>query len=477
MPLNSTLPKTADKRPPLEKLTNPYVLFVDIVSFSTLNLPDQIVAIKRLQEVVRGTSNFKLRDTGQLLILATGDGMALVFFTDNVMPAVETAREISEGLRQDIDEETRVAVRIGIHMGPVFPFEDINDKRNVAGDGINTAQRVMDCGNAGHILLSEGVTSQLKDGTWDKKLTDLGMVNVKHGRGVHLFNLSDRSIGNETLPLKVEETRRGQTSGDVGVGGAIALIFAVLLISIITYFSGSQPVEAKVLLKRIENRTGREDVEELCTQLDAKLEQAFQRDPKLTFVREEEDKSGAHSLSARLVLTGSISNDNGRLKLDVGFDDRKEHAVFAKTYVIDQTGLNFEDVFAKESYALAQIKVALADVASNVRIRFTERSSWRTESEEAYLHYLKGSEYFHFNMPQDLDAAKYWFTKAIQRDKQFALGYVGLAQYFSRKNEFGLDGSPKEATIQALQYVEKAIELLNKEQKSGVSNEKVKDPR
>src|SRR5438477_1603116 len=155
-----------------------HVLFIDIVGYSKLLIDEQRDYLHTLNEVVRETDSFRAADAaGKLTRLPTGDGMALVFATTPDAP-VSCALQIGKALRS----HPEVQVRMGIHSGPVSGITDVNDRSNVAGAGINLAQRVMDCGDAGHILLSKRVADDLAHyNEWKPSLHDLGEVEVKHG--------------------------------------------------------------------------------------------------------------------------------------------------------------------------------------------------------------------------------------------------------------------------------------------------------
>src|SRR5436190_7264790 len=163
-----------------------HVLFIDIVGYSKLLINEQQESIQELNEIVRGTEAFRAAETaGQLTRIPTGDGMALVFSTTPDAP-VQCALEIGKALKSRPD----LRVRMGVHSGPVSAVTDVNERINAAGVGINIAQRVMDCGDAGHILLSKRVAEDLEQyGDWEAQLHDLGEVEVKHGVRVHVFNL------------------------------------------------------------------------------------------------------------------------------------------------------------------------------------------------------------------------------------------------------------------------------------------------
>src|SRR5271157_3165239 len=190
-------------------LTMGHVLFMDIVAYSKLPMDQQRQLLAMLQEAVRQNPTFlHAQQENRLIRLPTGDGMALVFFEDPESP-VRCAVELSHTLRG----HPEIRLRMGIHTGPVYRVADINANQNVAGGGINMAQRVMDCGDAGHILVSQMVADMLAQlSEWDKSLHDLGETEVKHGFRVHLYNLHTGECGNPTLPQKMRSVASGPPS-------------------------------------------------------------------------------------------------------------------------------------------------------------------------------------------------------------------------------------------------------------------------
>lgn len=177
-----------------------HVLFTDIVGYSKLSMDEQTRLRARLKEVVRATETYRRTQSNQKVISrSTGDGMALVFFGHPAAP-VNCAMEISRALR----DHPELKLRMGAHTGPVRRDEDINDQVDVSGGGINFAQRVMDAGDAGHILLSKAVAENLEQiGGWSDYLHDLGEITVKHGARIHVFNLYGDDFGNPECPEKI----------------------------------------------------------------------------------------------------------------------------------------------------------------------------------------------------------------------------------------------------------------------------------
>src|ERR1700745_686962 len=179
-----------------------HVLFVDIVGYSKLLINEQSERIQELRELVRETEQFRLaKAEAKLMRLPTGDGGALVFRTSPEAPVL-CALEISKELKS----HPELRVRMGIHSGPVNEITDLNEQANIAGAGINVAQRVMDCGDAGHILLSKHVAEDLEQyRQWQPHLHDLGECEVKHGGRVSVVNLYTDELGNSELPEKFRQ--------------------------------------------------------------------------------------------------------------------------------------------------------------------------------------------------------------------------------------------------------------------------------
>src|SRR5437016_3595117 len=177
-----------------------HVLFIDIVGYSKLLINEQSEQIQALKEIVRATEQFRLAEAeGKLLRLPTGDGGALVFRNSPEAPVL-CALEISKALKS----HPELRVRMGIHSGPVNQITDLNEQANIAGAGINIAQRVMDCGDAGHILLSKRVADDLEQyPQWRSCLYELGDCEVKHGVRLSLTNLCTDEVGNRQLPCKL----------------------------------------------------------------------------------------------------------------------------------------------------------------------------------------------------------------------------------------------------------------------------------
>jgi class 3 adenylate cyclase len=222
-----------------------HVLFIDIVGYSKLLTDEQSEALQELNQIVRNTEAAREAEAaGQLIILPTGDGMALVF-TGSVDGPAECALELSQALRA----QPSLPVRMGIHSGPVQIVRDANERENISGVGINIARRVMDCGDAGHILVSKRFAEDLaQHRRWQRYLHELGDVEVKHGVVVSLVNLYAETIGNPAPPACVgkirgstrafsKATRKGVSlfarAIFIIVGLVIVLTFVLAIVSVI----------------------------------------------------------------------------------------------------------------------------------------------------------------------------------------------------------------------------------------------------
>src|SRR5437588_12079536 len=181
------------------KLEIGHVLFIDIVGYSKLLITEQSELLRRLSDVARETEQFRRAEAqGKLVRLPTGDGMALVFRNSPEAP-VQCALELSTGLKA----HPELKVRMGIHSGPVNEVADVNERANITGAGINSAQRLMDCGDTGHILLSKHVADDLEQyPQWRSHLHDLGECEVKHGVRLSVVNFYTDDAGNPNSPAK-----------------------------------------------------------------------------------------------------------------------------------------------------------------------------------------------------------------------------------------------------------------------------------
>src|SRR6266513_190428 len=195
---------SAESKPDLA-LEIAHLLLIDVVDYSKLLVNEQIELLQELNQIVRSTESFQCAEaSGELIRVPTGDGMVLLFFRSPEEPArcaLESSRELKN--------HPHIKVRMGIHSGPVNKTTDVNDQSNVAGSGINVAQRVMDCGDAGHILVSKRLAEDLAQyRNWQPYLQDFGECEAKHGLRLYVVNLCKDGLGNPALPEKHKRGKR-----------------------------------------------------------------------------------------------------------------------------------------------------------------------------------------------------------------------------------------------------------------------------
>jgi TolB-like protein/class 3 adenylate cyclase/Flp pilus assembly protein TadD len=209
-----------------------HVLFIDIVGYSKLSINEQRAAVDELNEVVRSSGQFqKAEAAGRLIKIPTGDGMALVFYVSPETPA-QCAVEISRALK----EHQQLQLRMGVHSGPVSGVIDVNGHANLAGAGLNMAQRVMACGDAGHVLLSKHVAEDLEEyEQWRPLLHDLGVCEVKHGMRVSIVNLYADQVGNPQLPKKFQALKKHSTHMRWALAMATLLALAAIIVGFVFF--------------------------------------------------------------------------------------------------------------------------------------------------------------------------------------------------------------------------------------------------
>src|SRR5437773_3185363 len=238
-----------------------HVLFIDIVGYSKLSVGDQHAAVEELTRIVRASREFQRAEAASRLTrIPTGDGMALAFYTSPEAP-VQCAVETSRALK----EHPLLQLRMGIHSGPVGGLVDVNERANLAGAGLNMAQRVMDCGDAGHILLSKHVAEDLEEyEKWRPLLHDLGTCEVKHGMQVAIVNLWSDDVGNPQLPQKFQALKKQRARVRWAEMAAALLLLAgiaaaFVLISKKSAKSTSIVPEKSIAVLPFENRSEEKD--------------------------------------------------------------------------------------------------------------------------------------------------------------------------------------------------------------------------
>src|SRR5215472_1778590 len=424
-----------------------HVLFIDIVGYSKLLIDEQREQIRELKEIVRGTEQFRLAEAdGKLLRLPTGDGGALVFRNTQEAPVL-CAVEISKALKN----HPQLRVRMGVHSGPVNEVADLNEQMNVAGSGINIAQRVMDCGDAGHILLSKHVAEDLEDyARWRAYLHELGECETKHGGVISVVNLYDDEVGNPQLPEKLKEAQRERTAKAAAsrpgptfrpkhlLIAAAALLTAVAAIGFWIYSRQPTvtPSGKSIAVLPFENLSRDADnayfaegiKDEILTKLatvhDLKV---ISRTSTARYQSKPDNlKTVAQELGVSTVLEGAVQKAGDKVRVNVQLiDARVDTHLWAKSYDRDLT-----DVLAVESEVSQEIAEALQANLSSTESHAL--ASAKTRDAEAYDLFLRGEfEWLQAESREGVDAydrSEAFYRQALARDPNFAEASAGLAR-------------------------------------------------
>ncbi len=444
-----------------------HVLFMDVVGFSKLLVDQQTECSRRLSEIVRNTEQFRAADAaGRLTRLPTGDGMVLVFFTSPEAPT-RCAMEIAGALKG-----ASFNVRMGIHSGAVNQVVDVDGRSNLAGSGINMAQRVMDCGDAGHILLSKRAAEDLEQHSkWQPRLHHLGEFEVKHGVKMDIINLYTDDVGNPALPQKLKSTTTARprfqkpmiaAAAIMAIGLAGLWLFAHRASRDSTAVAASEKSVAIFPFKPVSSQNRDEVLENgMADTLIAKLSTIAEIIiPSLSsaqkYNEQEHDVVAAgRLLRVRSVLEGTLQRVADRIRVTARLIDvRDGHSLWSDTF--DE---KFTDVFAVEDAIAQKVASALAlRLNAEDRQRLTKRY---TDNTDAYQLYLKGRFYWNKYTEEGWRKSIEFFKQATEKDPNYALAYAGIADSYSLLGEVGIV-SPKEIFPQARLYAEKALKLDDK---------------
>ncbi len=415
-----------------------HVLFIDIVGYSKLLINEQSEQIQTLKEIVRGTEQFRLAEAeGKLLRLPTGDGGALVFRNTPEAPVL-CALEISKALKS----HPELRVRMGIHSGPVNEVSDLNEQANIAGAGINIAQRVMDCGDAGHILLSRHVAEDLEHyPRWRPFLHESAECEVKHDVRVGLVNLYGDGIGNSQVPKKFQVIKHRRAKARwVAIATALllagAIVAAFVVVAKKSARSTSIILEKSIAVLPFENLSedkanayfadGIQD--EILTKLASIADlKVISRTSTAKYKSKPEDlKIVSQQLSVANVVEGAVQRAADKVRVNVQLiDARADTHLWAKSYDRD-----IKDIFAVESEVSQEIADALqAKLSPN---EANTIATAPTKDAEAYDSFLKG-EYEEREAEGSLkaepfDRAATFYQQALDRDPNFAFAAARLAE-------------------------------------------------
>jgi TolB-like protein/Tfp pilus assembly protein PilF/class 3 adenylate cyclase len=457
-----------------------HVLFIDIVGYSKLRTTEQSAQIEKLRKIVRGTEQFRTAEAeGKLLRLPTGDGGALVF--RNLEAPVLCAVEIAKALRNHPD----LRVRMGIHSGPVNEVTDLNEQANIAGAGINTAQRVMDCGDASHILVSKHAAEDLEQyDQWQPYLHDLGECEIKHGERLHVVNFYNHEVGNSARPIKfappagvapgatAQANRRRYSLVAMAIGALIVVGATVLFFTARTTFRtatgrtetasvSTPPIQEKsIAVLPFQNLSDDKSnayfsegiQDEILTRLSkvAALK-VISRTSTMKYKSEPENlREVGKQLGVAHILEGSVQKVANAVKVNVQLirAATDEH-LWAESY-----NRKLDDVFGVEG----EVASAIADQL-NAKLTGAEQKAVAekpTENAAAYDIYLRAVA---IDNAGNLDTTKRvadLYAEAVRLDPQFALAWARLAVARSYLYFNGIDldknsgAAVKDAAVRAI---------------------------
>ena len=468
-----------------------HLLLIDVVGYSKLLVNEEIELLQELNQIVRDTECFRAAEaSGKFNRVSTGDGMALLFFRSPEEP-VRCALEISKTLQ----DHPRIQVRMGVHSGPVNRVTDVNDKTNFAGSGINVAQRVLDCGDAGHILLSGHVAEDLAEYRhWQPYLHDLGEWEVKHGLRLHIVNLYKDNLGNPQVPEKLKRRKRWKQAPTVRsisaprspkfalVAALLASAIALVVSSLIffhprsrspaavaapgaTVSSAVAPIpEKSIAVLPFENLSDEKEnayftdgvQDEILTGL-AKVAdlKVISRTSTMQYKvgAERNLLEIAKALGVAHVLEGSVQRAGGRVRVNAQLiDARTDSHLWAERYDRD-----IADVFAIESEVAGKIVAQLQAKISPSEKAEIERAP--TSDVAAFNIYAHAKTLIANSllseMYKDLFEAVRLLDEAVKRDPSFFLAYYELASAHDLIYQIGSDHTPArlalaDAAIQSL---------------------------
>jgi adenylate cyclase len=411
-----------------------HVLYMDLVGYSKLLLDEQRELQEQLNQIVKETQQVQAAEAANRLIrIPTGDGMALVFFNSPEAP-VRCAIEMSQALR----ESPHIRLRIGIHSGPVNEVQDVNGRTNVAGVGINIAQRVMDCGDAGHILLSKRVAEDLAQARfWRPYLHDLGEYNAKHGVGIFVVNLYTDEVGNPELPAKFKQAQQDLLSKSTSQTRSIAVL----------PFNDLSPAGDQ-------DYFGDGMAEEILTAL-AKvngLRVAARRSSFWFKGKDAELSEIAEKLNVCHVLEGSVRREGKRVRVMAELIDACDgFTIWTETFERELQG-----IFAVQDEITRSIVDAL-------KLQLDISPQPASRSTEAYDDYLHGLFYSDKSTEEALRRSLEFFERALKKDPQLSRAWTGIAKswlWLADAYVAPLDAYPRvrEAAARALQLSDEEAE-------------------
>src|ERR1700732_2196903 len=459
-----------------------HVLFIDIVAYSKMASDDQRAAIEKLNHIVQSTDEYRTAESeNRLLKLATGDGMALIFYHSPEDP-VECALEISRAIKE---QHSNLRLRMGVHSGPVSGVVDVNGRANVAGAGINAAQRVMDCGDAGHILLSKRVAEDLEQFKhWRPHLYHIGECEVKHGDKIDIVNLFTAELGNSERPKGMAMPAQKTDFGPVIKERApsrkpvliIAACLAVAALAVGTFLfwhrqkaktsaSALSVPEKSIAVLPFQNLSRDPANANFAAGLQNEFLTRLSKIADLKVISRtstQHYKSApenlpeiAKQLGVAHILEGSVQKSGDAVRVNVQLiKAANDSHLWADTFDRKLT-----DIFSVES----EVAKAIAD---QLRVKLTGReekiiAAKPTDNPEAYDAYLRGLAYSlkPQNSPANSLGAQKHLREAVRLDPKFALSWA-LLSYVDALDYIGVTLPPTESLREeARQAAETALSL------------------
>jgi len=428
-----------------------HILFLDIVGYSKLLADEQKELVQELNQIVRETKQFQAAEAeGKLTRLPTGDGMVLVF-TDNPEAPVECALEISRKLQSRPDFK----LRMGIHSGPVNPVADVNDQANLAGAGINIAQRVMSCGDAGHILLSKHFAEDLEHyAHWQSHLHNVGEVQTKHGAKIQLVNLYTDQLGNAALPAKLKQARTAFRLKSAAAAGLLLIAmlgvgFWAIRRSQEKFVNTTPAIPSKsIAVLPLENLSEEKENAYFADGIQDELLSNLAKIKDLKVISRTsvmQYKSGitrnlkeiAQQLGVSNVVEGSVRRSGDHIRVSVQLiDAQTDHHIWVQNY--DRTladSLTLQGELATE-------------IAAGVHATLSPQEKARVEAKPtnnpaAYDAYLRGRVFAGGSDDRsNVEGAIRSYQEAVRLDSSFALAWARLSHMQSLSYWAGYDPSP-----------------------------------
>jgi adenylate cyclase len=416
-----------------------HVVTLDVVGYSKRLIDEQTTLMVELNEVVRQTTRFRVADAaGKLIRLTTGDGMALVFFGEPDA-AMDCATEIATALL----EHPRIQVRIGLHSGPVSRVVDLNDQPNVAGAGIDIAQRVMDCGDAGHILLSKRIAYDLAPlPRWNMHLHELGEVKVKHGVKIDIVNFYTDKIGNAAVPSKIKRARDEEAARArrtlwlkrAGIGAAALILTFSIAAALIFYRREIAPPlpkpvapEKSIAVLPFVDLSAAHDQKYFCDGISEEILDALSkveglrvaaRTSSFSFKGKDVDaREIARKLKVSNLLEGSLRREGNHIRVNAQLVNARDGFEVWSGKIDKEMG----GVFAMQD----EITRAIVD---SLQIKLAGPPEYHSQNTEAYDLYLQGLYLSNKSTEPELRRSLDLFRRALQLDPKLAQAWTGIAK-------------------------------------------------